>query len=85
MPIIEFEGPDGERVEQFHHTRIDYVQIDGKPFKRVEVPSRIQLGGTASAGDAPEEQVRRGCYAMECAGKWQSKFTKGQIKRVWGL
>ena len=85
MPMIEFEGPDGQRVEQFHHTPVDSVVIGGKLFTKAVIPSRIMVN-TGAQPLTQEQEVKRDCYAYEQSQKpWTVKYSKNEIKRIWGI
>ena len=86
MPIIEFVGPNGDRIEQFHHTRVGEVVINGTVYKKAEVPSKA-FGMHGFAREmTQEDEVKRDCRTQELSGEpWRCSFTKNQIKKVWGI
>lgn len=85
MPMIEFEGPDGDRVEQFHHIPVDEVVINGAVYKKAKIPSRILVNVGAKPLTQAEE-VKRDAYAYEQSNKpWTCKYSKAQVKDIWDL
>lgn len=86
MPLIEFVGPDGDRVEQFHHKLVDETVIDGKKYVRAEIPSRVFSVGHGLQPMTQEQEIKACCYAKEQnQTPWTCKFTKNQIKKIWGI
>ena len=85
MPMIEFEGPDGDRIEQFHHRPVGEVVINGVKYLKAPIPSFIMVNKGAQPLTA-EQEVKRDCYKQELSGKpWGCSFSKQQIKKIWGF
>jgi hypothetical protein len=83
--MIEFEGPDGTRIEQFHHVPVRKVVVDGVVYRRAAVPG----GFSVNLGARPLEQkdeIKASLRRDELAAKpWASKYTPRQIKSIWGI
>jgi len=85
MPMIEFEGPDGDRIEQFHHLPVGEVVVNGVVYKKAPIPSSIMFN--LGAQEMTQEQmVKRDCYKREQSGvPWKCEFSKNKIRKVWGI
>ena len=86
MPMIEFVGPSGDVIEQFHHTPVGKVVINGTVYKKAPIPSHA-FGMHGFAREmAQEDEVKRDCYKNEQSGeRWTCKYSKNQIRKVWGI
>ena len=73
MPIYEFEG-DGRRIllRRSVDDRNKPLVIDGRPWQRVTVPSRITVG-TGAAPETMSSKTWKGYRDMELAGKLQDR------------
>ena len=82
MPLIEFIGPNGERVERLLNRSVPSIQERGRVYHRSPV-HRFALSGVRR-DQTQAEKVFAGYYREECrGGRFRSKFTKAQIKRAW--
>lgn len=82
MPLVEFIGPTGERVERLTRHDTPAVEVRGRLYHRAPV----QSFAVRTLRDLDQkERIFAGYYREECqkGSQFRSKFTKAQIKRAW--
>lgn len=85
MKTLEFEDEQGNRIERLCREPLESVEHEGRTFRRVEVPSRMNIG-TGAEPMSVREEIRRGCHELETNGKpWRVGYSKDTVKKVWGL
>lgn len=84
MPVYDFKNKATGDVKEFILPAgvTVHQDPDGNFWEKVTTPPRIAIGGYKEPPQAQE--VRRGYYKVEQQG-WNSKFTKNQVKKAWGL
>jgi hypothetical protein len=84
MPIYEVVDARGRVSEAFVWTPSSALP---EGFKRVAVPSRINVGGGSKAPPEGKEAVKRGYYKAEqaCGSRWPFKHSKQAIKKAWEM
>lgn len=83
MPLVEFIGPTGERIERLTHHSTQSLREDGQTYTRAPV-SRFAFTGRQRSSDQRAE-VLRGYYRKELqeGARFRSRFSKAKIKAVW--
>ena len=84
MPIYVYENENGERIEEIRLAKDKDKCPDG--YTRVATPQPIAFTGHAGNPTSMKEGVVKGYYQEECkhGSKWQSGYSKKQIKKAWG-
>ena len=82
MPLVEFIGPAGERVERLTRHDTPAIEVRGRLYHRAPVQSfAVQTRREADQ----KERIFAGYYREEClkGSAFRSKFSKARIKRIW--
>ena len=83
MPLIEFIGPSGERIERLVDGHVREVTERGRRYHRAPVQSFSVHRGLGQVDQ--RDEVFRGYYREEClnGSRFRSKYSKGEIKKAW--
>lgn len=83
MPLVEFIGPTGERIERLVHGQVRELTVRGRRYHRAPVQAFSVHRGLGQPDQ--KDEVFRGYYREELlkGSRFRSKYTKAQIKRAW--
>jgi hypothetical protein len=84
MPIYTFEN-NGQCIEHIAPMGTDSLVLDGKRWKRQPV-ARFGVTGFASEPGL-KDQVKKGFSRLEDrqGSRFESTFTKNQIRKIWDI
>jgi hypothetical protein len=87
MPIYTFKSKDGEQLEELvSNSTTRKIKRNGKVYLRNELPEAFAVTGQVRSKSFAES-MKAGYYKAECEGgsRFSSNYSKGRIKKVWGL
>lgn len=84
MPLLDYKNDETGEVREFLASPSLDNFTDGEgSWSKLDVPTSFSLGGQVTPF-TPKEQVKRALRSAELSPKgWRSRYTKGQMKKVW--
>ena len=87
MPLLDYKNNETGEVREFllaSPVLDNFTDGDGR-WSKLDVPASFNFGGQVTPF-TPKEQIRRACRSAELNPKgWRSRYTKGQMKKVWDV
>tara|TARA_R110000824_G_scaffold12935_4_gene56441 strand:+ start:686 stop:946 length:261 start_codon:yes stop_codon:yes gene_type:complete len=86
MPLLDYKNNETGEVKEFLASPSLDNFTDGEgSWIKLDVPTSFSFGGQVTPF-TPKEQVKGALRSAEMSSKgWKSRYTKGQMKKVWDL
>ena len=86
MPLLDYKNNETGEVKEFLASpSLDKFTDGDGIWSKLDVPTSFSFGGQITPF-TPKEQVKGALRSAEMNRKgWRSRYTKGQMKKVWGI